>query len=102
MAMTEQKPKFPSKPCPKCGEPIHTRFKKHEACGWVMDGAAASSATNSPEKKKLGRPKKAASSAPPAASTAGGISLADIVVLKALVEKLGAEKLRQLAEVLAK
>ena len=37
-----KKPSFPNRPCPKCGKPIHTRSKRHEACGWVADDVAAS------------------------------------------------------------
>jgi len=29
---------FPNRPCPRCGKPIHVRTKKHEACGWTMNG----------------------------------------------------------------
>jgi hypothetical protein len=36
-----KKPAFPSKPCPKCGKPIHARSKKHEDCGWISDVTAA-------------------------------------------------------------
>jgi hypothetical protein len=35
------KPAFPSRPCPKCGKPIHIKAKRHEACGWVADDVAA-------------------------------------------------------------
>jgi hypothetical protein len=38
-----KKPAFPSKPCPKCGKPIHARSKKHEECGWTSDATAAPS-----------------------------------------------------------
>lgn len=44
MAKTESaKAAFPTKACPKCGEPIHARKTKHEECGWAaeaMPGAA--------------------------------------------------------------
>src|SRR3954468_8763543 len=39
--MAKKKPSFPSRPCPKCGEPIHIKSKKHEACGWRAEDAAA-------------------------------------------------------------
>jgi hypothetical protein len=39
MANAAQKPHFPSKPCPKCGEFIHTRSKSHPACGWTEAAA---------------------------------------------------------------
>jgi hypothetical protein len=38
--MATKKPTFPNRPCPKCGKPIHIKSKKHEACGWVMNGQA--------------------------------------------------------------
>lgn len=59
-------------------------------------------------KKKMGRPKgrktgrPAAAHAPVKASVSASISLDDIRAVKELAEKLGAEKLRQLAEVLTK
>lgn len=81
-----KKPKFPSKSCPKCGKTIHARSHSHEACGWVIDEKAASGAKPS---KKLGRPKERA------------VTVADIEAVKALVDRLGAEKLEQLARVLA-
>ena len=45
-------------------------------------------------KKKMGRPKKTVSNGK------GGITLDEIKAVKALAERLGAEKLKQLAEVL--
>src|SRR5581483_7109864 len=54
VAKAQQKPKFPSKPCPNCGELIHARSLKHEKCGWV---ATAGAPTGAPIAKKLGRPK---------------------------------------------
>jgi len=94
-----KKPNFPSKPCPKCGKPIHARLQKHEKCGWVADanGQAAPAATKTIKRRKLGRPRKAV-----AGSNASGISLDDIRAVKALADKLGAEKVKQLAQVLAK
>jgi hypothetical protein len=31
---------FPNRPCPNCTAPIHIKSKRHEACGWGMDGAS--------------------------------------------------------------
>ena len=36
-----KKPTFPNRPWPKCSKPIHIKTKKHEACGWTMNGRAA-------------------------------------------------------------
>jgi len=92
-----KKPNFPTKSCPKCGKPIHARLTKHEACGWVAEanGKPAPTATKTVKRRKLGRPRKAIASA-------GGISLDDIAAVKAVVDRLGAEKVRDLAAVLAK
>jgi hypothetical protein len=96
--MAKKKHAFPTKPCPKCGTAIHARLQKHEKCGWVMEtnGQAPPAATKV-VKRKLGRPKKAHTG-----SSAGGISLEDIQAVKNLADKLGAEKVRDLAQVLAK
>ena len=88
-----KKPKFPSKTCPGCGEFIHARSKQHVACGWVMPAKTAAP-------KKLGRPK--AAPAAPAASGTTDISLEDIRAVKTLTDRIGADKVRQLAQVLAK
>lgn len=48
-----------------------------------------------PGKRKGGRPKGSQ-------STAGGITVQDIEAVKALVDRMGAEKVRDLAQVLAK
>lgn len=85
---------FPSKPCPKCGATIHARLQKHEKCGWEI---AAKSKPAPVTKKKVGRPRMVQVS-----SNAGGISLQDIQAVKALADRLGAEKVWQLATVLAK
>ena len=85
-----KKPKFPSKPCPKCGKTIHARSQSHEACGWVMDGKTGSV---SKPGKKLGRP-----IGRPASGSA--VTVSDIEAVKALVDRLGAGKLEQLARVL--
>jgi hypothetical protein len=39
--MPPKKPSFPSRPCPKCGKPIHIKSKKHDECGWRLEGSAA-------------------------------------------------------------
>ena len=41
--MPPKKPSFPSRPCPKCGKPIHIKSKKHDECGWTLNGTAAPS-----------------------------------------------------------
>ena len=100
MAAEPKKPKFPSKTCPKCGKLIHARSHSHPACGWVMssNGQAAPAAPKQAAKaKKLGRPKGATK-----ASSTGGISIDDIRAVRDLAEKIGAEKVKQLAQVLAK
>jgi hypothetical protein len=38
--MAMKKPAFPNRPCPKCQKPIHIKSKKHEECGWGMEGSA--------------------------------------------------------------
>ena len=96
--MAETKPKFPSRQCPKCGKFIHIKSKKHPECGWVMDGTAAATSALSAASKPNGKAKKE-----PAAKTAsGGITLDDIQAVKAVVDRMGAVKVRQLAEVLSK
>jgi hypothetical protein len=85
-----KKPAYPSKTCPKCGKYIHARLRQHEACGW-MQGAEKRTI----KRRKPGRPKLIR------AVANGGITLADIQAVKAVVDKLGAAKVRQLAEVLA-
>ena len=88
---------FPTKACPKCGKPIHARLQRHEACGWVMNASLAAPASAAPATpvKRGGRPKKARAGS-------AEITVADIQAVKSLVEKLGGDKVRQLAEVLAK
>lgn len=96
--MAKKKRAFPTKPCPKCGAAIHARLQKHEDCGWVMasNDHPAAAANQVVKKRKLGRPKAYVG------SRAGGISLDDIQAVKNLADKLGAEKVEQLAKVLAK
>ena len=91
----EQKPKFPNRPCPQCSQPIHIKSKKHPECGWGM-GHLASTALVA---VKRGRPAK---KKPVAKATAGGVTLDDIAAVKALVQRMGADKVQQLAAVLAK
>jgi hypothetical protein len=99
MAKTDpKKPNFPTKSCPKCGKLIHARSHSHEACGWVMAGNGKPAPATS---KKVGRPKKAAGNGRTAGAV-GAITLDDITAVKTLVAKMGAEKVRQLAQVLTK
>lgn len=97
--MADKKPNFPSKPCPKCGQLIHARLKQHEGCGWVMpeNGAKPSAAP-----RAGGKAKKRAARARATASEDGGVSLDDIRAVKAVVDRLGADKVRELAAVLTK
>jgi len=39
--MATKKLTFPNRSCPQCGKPIHIKTKKHEECGWAMNGRAA-------------------------------------------------------------
>jgi hypothetical protein len=48
--MATQKLNFPHRPCPKCGKPIHIKTRKHEECGWVMNGKASSSSKSGTNK----------------------------------------------------
>ncbi len=51
--MPAKKPTFPSRPCPKCGKPIHIKSKKHDECGWRLGaGDAAPAAGQPPEVNK--------------------------------------------------
>src|SRR5271166_1137307 len=95
MPKIAKKHAFPTKPCPKCGKPIHARLHKHEACGWVMNGQAAPAAAKPAAKKKVGRPKKIH-----ATQTGGPITFDDIAAVKAVVDRLGAAKVQELAQVL--
>ena len=87
-----QKINFPNRPCPKCGKPIHIKTKNHE-CGGVSDGHGA---------KHGATPKKRGSSGDGRWQEAGDITIQDIETVKALVDRIGAEKVRQLAQVLTK
>ncbi|MGE3808987.1 MAG: hypothetical protein AB7K24_30355 [Gemmataceae bacterium] len=92
--MAAGKPNFPSKTCPKCGELIHARSQSH-SCGWVMRGKGKSAKTAPGPKRKVGRP---------AGSGKGGrgamISLQDIQAVKALTDKIGAAKVKEIADLL--
>jgi len=95
VAKNQKKPNFPSKTCPKCNKLIHARSHSHPECGWTMAAKAAPAPVKASPAKKLGRPK--------AMTTAGGgISLDDIRAVKALADKIGAEKVKELAMVLGK
>jgi hypothetical protein len=80
---------------PKCNKPIHARLQSHAACGW----AAETKAENASGNRKVGARRRVVRRS---AAGSGTITLADISAVKAVVEKLGADKVRQLAEVLAK
>jgi hypothetical protein len=83
------KPNFPSKTCPKCHKLIHARSKSHEECGWVM---GANTGKRGRRGRKPGRK----------AGSGMVVTLADIEAVKALADRLGADKVGQLASVLAK
>jgi hypothetical protein len=87
---------FPNRPCPKCGSPIHIKTKTHE-CGWSLDGKASAA----PSVKRGGKRKKRRAKVA-AAATNASITMQDIEAVKSVVDRLGADKVRQLAEVLAK
>jgi hypothetical protein len=96
--MATQKPGFPSRPCPRCGKPIHIKSKKHEECGWGMEGRAE---TSSAALKRGGGPKQKPAKVAVANSNAS-VTMDDIRAVKTLVSKLGAETVWQLVEVLGK
>jgi len=90
-----KKPAFPSKTCPKCGKLIHARSHSHSECGWTMASKPTPAPVKASPAKKPGRPKSV--------TTAGGdITLDDIRAVKALADKIGAEKVKELAMVLAR
>lgn len=86
---------FPTKSCPNCQQPIHARSKKHEACGWGMDGSAAPAVPSNGRRRGRARIARKAKSG-------SQISLADIEAVKAVVDRVGAAKVQQLAALLAK
>jgi hypothetical protein len=96
--MATKKPGFPSRPCPKCGKPVHIKSKKHEDCGWGMEGSAEAP---SAALQRGGSPKKKPGRVAVANANAS-VTMDDIRAVKILVSKLGAETVRQLAEVLGK
>ncbi len=100
-----KKPAFPTKPCPKCGKPIHARKMSHD-CGWVAsaNGAPAAAQTSSAPAvtKPTSKPKNGRRKKHVAVATASVISLEDIQAVKKVVDQLGAEKVQQLAKVLAR
>jgi hypothetical protein len=75
-----KKPAYPTKICPKCSKLIHARSQSHEACSWTMNSQATA--------VKQGRPK------------GEGITMQEIESVKALVDRMGAEKVQELARVL--
>lgn len=90
----DNRPNFPSKLCPKCGAFIHARTQKHEECGWV--GNAKTVVKRRKKTKKKSRPKEAV-----APARAIAITIPDIQAVKKVVNRIGAAKVRELAEVLA-
>jgi hypothetical protein len=90
----QKKPNYPSKTCPKCGKLIHARSMKHEECGWHATGNAHTASAAAPVRK--GRKPARAKSAE------AGITLQEIEVVKAIVDRLGVTRVQHLAEVLAK
>lgn len=93
-----KKPNFPAKTCPKCGALIHARLHRHEACGWVMADERKVPAVGG---KRGGKGKKRAGKRG-GRPASGNIWIEDIQAVKALVDRLGAAKLQQLARVFAK
>lgn len=86
---------FPNRPCPKCGKPIHVRIKSHD-CGWRAD-AHAETPSAIIRRVVTAKTGKAA-----AAGAFTGITMADIQVVKDVVNRLGADTVKELAEVLGK
>lgn len=92
--MAAKKPGFPSKACPKCGDLIHARSLSHKKCGW--EGAKSSpKASGKKTGKKRGRPAGSGRKA-----AADGVSISDIQAVKAVIDKLGAAKVKELVSVL--
>lgn len=82
---------FPNRACPKCGKPIHIRAKEH-ACGWKADAHAD---TPSAIIRRVVKTKKAV-------RTNGRLTMADIQAVKDIVNKLGTNTVKELADVLGK
>ena len=90
---------FPNRACPKCGKAIHIKTRQHD-CGWSANGTATSN-SDAPTKRKKRRKRRVATVGT-ATSNASGISIDDIQAVKSVVERLGSDKVLQLAQVLAK
>jgi hypothetical protein len=93
-----KKPNFPAKACPQCDTLIPARSKSHLACGWVM---VANNKVPAVIAQRSGYAKKPAATPRGHLAGAGTISVDDIAAVKALVDRMGAEKVQQLARVLA-
>jgi hypothetical protein len=74
-----EKRSFPTKACPRCNEPIHAA-KQSQSCGWTMNSHATA--------VKQGRPK------------GQGVTMQEIESVKAVVQRIGAAKVQELAGVL--
>ena len=85
---------FPNRACPKCGKAIHIKMRQHD-CGWKADAHAE---TPSAIIKRPGPAKKKAAAKPAAAP----VTVADIQAVKDVVNKLGADTVKELAKVLEK
>jgi hypothetical protein len=90
----QEKPNYPSKACPQCGTLIHARAKHCKTCGWVMEGDTGGKRRTG--RRRSGRPRIAGE------PLQTRITLEDLQVVKAAVDRLGAEKVLQLTKVLAK
>lgn len=91
-----EKPRYPTKACPHCGELIHARSKKHLACGWVMDEIRPLT----PHHEDLPKSHKPVVNGQRFGE--GGLTLEEIQEVKKVVDKIGAQKVQQLARVLGK
>ncbi len=78
-----KKPAYPTKSCPGCSKLIHAAKQSH-TCGWSMNGKTATAL-------KRGRAK----------AGGGEVTMQDIQAVKALVDRMGAQKVQELARVLA-
>jgi hypothetical protein len=93
---------FPNRPCPKCGKPIHIKTKKHETCGWIMNGRAATSQKSDVNKtvavkEALAKDPKAKASEIVSALAAQGIRVSSAYVY-ALKSKAKAKKRKEKRE----
>lgn len=101
MAKAAKKKQAPSKPCPKCGKPIHARKQSHEECGWVATPSEPkASKTPNGRKTKGGRKASNGRLDFPFGATAGkaGDLASDIRALRAIKARLGSEVIRELLE----